>query len=273
MKIEAKIIADSISVCDKRITTVQCCYHRFIHSELMTHRAFSRNAMSSRAVPFSKMLEQVDTDPAMPIHWGKNQPGMQAREELEGKAKANAIENWKQAAVYAADTAEYLSADGVHKQIVNRILEPFQWMHTLITATEWQNFFDLRIHPDAQPEINALACAIRDAMQASTPTERLEYEWHLPYVSDDERELNTIDKLRKISAARCARVSYLKHDGTAPNTDEDLKLFERLAGGKPIHASPLEHQATPLNEAVFQSRNFRGWLQFREMYEANGKIM
>ena len=271
MKIEAKIIADSISTAGKRITTMQLCYPRFIHSEFMTHRMFSRNAMSSRAVPVAKMIEQVRNDPAMPIHWGKNQPGMQAHEELKGKSKSNAIENWKQAAVYAAETAVYLSADGAHKQIVNRILEPFQWMHTVVTATEWDNFFELRCHPDAQPEINALACAMRDAMQASTPTERLEYEWHLPYVSDDERELNTTDKLRKISAARCARVSYLKHDGTAPNTDEDLKLFERLAGGKPIHASPLEHQATPMT--AYRSRNFIGWLQFREVYEDNGGNM
>lgn len=272
MKIEAKIIADSISTAGKRITTMQLCYPRFIHSEFMTHRMFSRNAMSSRAVPVAKMIEQVRNDPAMPIHWGKNQPGMQAHEELKGKAKSNAIENWKQAAVYAADTAEYLSADGAHKQIVNRILEPFQWMHTVVTATEWDNFFELRCHADAQPEIHALACAMRDAMKESSPTTRFDFVWHLPYVADEERERIAIDDLRKISAARCARVSYLKHDGAAPNIEDDLKLFERLAGGKPIHASPLEHQAVPLPKATDRSRNFCGWLQFREMYENKGKI-
>ena len=209
MKIEAKIIADSISTAGKRITTMQLCYPRFIHSEFMTHRMFSRNAMSSRAVPVAKMIEQVRSNPAMPIHWGTNQPGMQASAVLSNEMDARLGTSprqyvktlWEHVAEDAANIAERMAQLGAHKQIVNRILEPFQWMHTVVTATEWDNFFELRCHPDAQPEINALACAMRDAMQASTPTERLEYEWHLPYVSDDERELNTTDKLRKISAA------------------------------------------------------------------------
>ena len=132
----------------------------------MTHRVFSRNAGSSRARPSAKIIEQVVNEPWGPIHWGKNQPGMQAREELEGKAKANAIENWKQAAVYAADTAEYLSADGVHKQIVNRMLEPFSHIKVVCTATEYDNFFYLRCHPDAQPEIQKLLLREREAVGA-----------------------------------------------------------------------------------------------------------
>lgn len=270
-KISAKIIADSTTEGGARITTLQLCYPRFIHSEFMTHRAFSRSAMSSRAVPVAKMIEQVRSNPAMPIHWGKNQPGMQAHEELEGKAKANAIENWKQAAVYAADTAEYLSADGAHKQIVNRILEPFQWMHTLVTATEWQNFFDLRCHPDAQPEMQALAYEILHAMQNSVPNLlTMSASWHschLPYIRAAEYDGSAAHDLRRVSAARCARVSYLNHDGTEPSIPKDLELFDKLAGSAPIHASPLEHVAEPLGDPLEWSRNFRGWKQFRETWE------
>lgn len=270
MKIEAKIIADSISEAGARITTVQCCYPRFIHSELMTHRAFSRNAMSSRAVPLSKMIEQVDTDPAMPVHWGKNQPGMQAREELDETAKKAAKYLWGTAARKAADMADEMAALGLHKQVANRILEPFQWMHTLITATEWQNFFDLRCHSDAQPEMQALAYAIYRTMQASTPRVLGVGDWHLPYVSVGEQNDSYITDLRKVSAARCARVSYLRHDGVVPRLQDDLDLFERLAGSAPIHASPLEHQATPMPDPLGASRNFRGWRQFREAFESGG---
>lgn len=267
MQIEAKIIADSISEAGARITTVQACYPRFFHSEVMTHRVFSRNAMSSRAVPLSKMIEQVDTDPAMPIHWGKNQSGMQAREELEDDAKEHAKALWLKAAKSAANVADEMAALGLHKQVANRILEPFQWMHTLITSTEWQNFFDLRCHPDAQPEMQALAYAIYRTMQASTPRVLGVGDWHLPYVSAGEQNNSYITDLRKVSAARCARVSFLRHDGAVPRLQDDLDLFVRLAGGVPIHASPLEHVATPLPDPLEASRNFRGWEQFRASFE------
>ena len=81
-QMEVKVIADSISESGKRITTFQLKYPRFIHSEVMTHRVFSRNASSSRAIPVKKMIEQVRNNPAMPIHWGANQSGMQAKNEL-----------------------------------------------------------------------------------------------------------------------------------------------------------------------------------------------
>lgn len=266
MEITAKVIADSISYAGARITTVQACYPRFVHSELMTHRSFSRSAMSSRAVPVAKMVEQVRSDPAAPVHWGKNRSGMQAREELAGTQLHQVKAGWMAAAGQAASMAEELAALGAHKQIVNRLLEPFQWMHTVITATEWQNFFDLRCHPDAQPEMQALAYAIHAAVQASTPHARRSDEWHLPYVTVGERDLSPLD-LRKASAARCARVSYLRHDGLRPSAEDDLALFERLAGSIPAHSSPLEHQARPCRSAAHKSRNFRGWEQFRAVWE------
>ena len=278
--IEAKVISDSISESGKRITTMQVKFNRFVLSEFNTHRVFSRNFSSSRAIPTKKLLEQVRNDPAMPVHWGKNQAGMQAFEELTGDSKQNAITRWKIAAKLAADQAEILAEHGAHKQIVNRIIEPFIWANGIVTSTEWDNFFKLRDHEDAQPEIHELAIRMREAMVASTPRLLKFGEWHLPYISEDERndgffkiEANK-NMLKKISAARCCRVSYLKHDGDVPDINDDLALFQRLAGAVPLHASPLEHQATPDAPHPYETwsnrelhGNLVGWIQYRKLWE------
>jgi thymidylate synthase ThyX len=273
MTITAKIIEDSISMIDgKRITTMQLTYPRFIHAEFMTHRMFSRNASSSRAIPVAKMIDQVRTNPAMPIHWGKNQPGMQANEQLCERDLNRAKNMWMDAAQQAADIAEQMNALGLHKQVANRILEPFQHIHVVVTATEFDNFFELRCHKDAQPEIQALAVEMSDCMMGSTPNDLSVGEWHLPYVNSYERENFDIVTLRKMSAARCARVSYLTHDGNHPDIVKDLQLYDQLITSKPMHASPIEHQATPM-PLVFnpnqnrQSGNFVGWVQFRKLIE------
>lgn len=272
--ITAKVIEDSVAKGNGvRLTTLQLQYPRFIHAEFMTHRVFSRNASSSRAIPVAKVIEQVRNDPAMPIHWGKNQPGMQANEELQGDEREQVIRQWKIAAERAADSANIMNMLGVHKQVANRILEPFQYMHVIVTATEWLNFFDLRAHPDAQPEIHALALTMRAAFDQSKPTMLREDEWHMPYVTRQERLENygNVDLLLKISAARCARVSYLTHDGQTPSIEKDVALYDRLVGSVPLHASPIEHQATPMvgkGSAELWSGNFRGWLQHRKMVES-----
>lgn len=267
--LEVKIIADSISEAGKRITTFQLKYPRWIHAELLTHRVFSRNASSSRAIPVTKMIEQVRMNPAMPIHWGKNQSGMQAKEELDGLTLAAVKSNWSKSATQASDTAERMAELGAHKQIINRILEPFQHIHVVLTATEFNNFFELRIHEDAQPEIYALALTMKQDMDNSEPELLKVGEWHLPYVEDDDYDvIFDWSLLCKISAARCCRVSYLKHDGTNPSIEDDLALFERLVGSAPLHASPLEHQATPENEyEPLPKSNLQGWAQYRKIYE------
>ena len=233
--IEAKVVLDSISDAGARITTLQLKYPRFIHSEFLTHRVFSRNSSSSRAIPISKMIDQVRTDPAMPVEWGSNQPGMQAGEEVGDIDGAELA--WRFAAQEAANRAETLDHLGLHKQIVNRVLEPYQWMHTIVTATEWDNFFKLRDHAAAQPEIAALARSMRTAMQLSAPTLRTE---HLPYIKENEAQLPLATQ-HLISAARCARVSYLNHDGSNPDMQRDLELAIKL--GQAGHMSPFEHQA------------------------------
>jgi hypothetical protein len=262
------------------IHTVQLRYPRFIHSELMTHRAFSRNAASSRAIPVAKMITQVRNDPAMPIHWGANQPGMQAHQELDGDTRLGAIAEWKRAARSAADYAEELNVLGTHKQIANRILEPFQFMNTIVTATEWSNFFDLRAHPDAQPEFQELAYAIHALLtfaceEPGASVHRVSGDsfnwhdvdrWHLPYVEQSERMSYQLPVLLAISAARCARVSYLTHDGEKPNVWNDIQLFLRLVGSEPLHASPIEHQGCPTKNPHERSANFLGWQQFRPAF-------
>lgn len=267
--IEAKVIADSVSFTEKRITTLQLVYPRFIHAEFMTHRVFSRNASSSRAIPVAKMIEMVKNTPAMPIHWGANQPGMQADNEITNIDAAKGM--WLEAAKQAASIATVMNDMGIHKQVVNRILEPFQHIHVVVTATEFDNFFLLRDHKDAQPEIQALARSMNIAMAMSTPKTLMMGEWHLPYVSDEEvlerKSNNAFSDLMKMSAARCARVSYMKHDGGKPSLEDDIKLYERLVVSQPPHMSPIEHQATPCLDKDAYSGNFKGWIQYRKQFE------
>lgn len=274
--ITANIIADSVvRQHGKRILTFELQYPRFIHSEVMTHRVFSRNAMSSRAVPVAKMIEQVRTNPAAPLKFMKNKPGMQSTEDFTEEEHASVVGTWLDAADSAAQWAEQLLTANVHKQFANRLLEPFQWMRTIVTATEWDNFFDLRCHPDAQPEFQALAMRMRNQMKESKPVSRdvghqnSEDSWHLPYVTLSERTNFKVGVLPKISAARCARVSYLTHDGEKPDIDKDLELYERLVGADPKHASPIEHQAFPHKGKGDCSGNFVGWVQYRHLDKFN----
>lgn len=274
--IEAKVIADSITESGDRITTLQVKFHRFILAEFNTHRVFSRNFSSSRAIPTKKLLEQVRNNPAMPVHWGMNQPGMQAETDLQGRSKQVAVELWRKAAQDAATLAQSMADIGLHKQVVNRIIEPFLWVTGIVTSTEWDNWDQLRRHKDAQPEIHQLACRIHEARSSSVPIELSGGQWHLPYITEGEQHTVYFDNhehdytLQKISAARCCRVSYLKHDQTVPSVEEDLALFDRLAGSVPIHASPLEHQASPLysHKDSHLQGNFKGWIQFRKLFES-----
>lgn len=281
--ITAKIIEDSISFAGKRITTMEITFPRFILPEFNTHRVFSRNFSSSRAIPTKKMIDMVRTAPATPIHWGKNQPGMQANNELPEYVQGLAKAHWNAAAIQAANVAEGMLELGLHKQVVNRVLEPFIMAKGIVTATDFDNWFELRAHPDAQPEIQELALQMKGAMLASFPKELSVLEWHLPYVTEAERAdryfSDKAELLRQISAARCCRVSYLKHDGSAASISDDLALCEKLIGAKPLHASPFEHQATPdiivpgnrMEMARWKSPelhgNFTGWIQYRKEIE------
>jgi thymidylate synthase ThyX len=252
---------------------------RIVLAEFNTHRVFSRNSASSRAIPVEKMIERVQTDPFIPLYWGKNQKGMQSGEELSEEEQGRARNAWLIARDRAVEQALCMVRRGVHKQITNRLLEPFLWHTVIVTATEWSNFFAQRCHPDAMPEMRLTAEAMRHAMEASTPRP-LDYgRWHRPYLLFEQQsitELSSVDRplkdtaeANKVSVARCARVSYLQHDGTR-SVDKDLELFERLTTGG--HWSPFEHVARPINDVAPESTqeyagwsgNFRGWHQFRK---------
>lgn len=294
MTIKAKIIADSISPEGKRITSVEAYYPRFIHSEVMTHKKLSRNASSSRAIPVKRMIEMLRADPAMPEYWGSNKPGMQAGEELTFLMREYAEDTWINAMENSIAAAEKMIEYGLHKQIANRILEPWAHMRTLLTATCWNNTFALRRHADAQPEFKILADAIHEAMEDSTPKELGVGEWHLPYVEEEDfgaayfvlkqtgavniHDERIYELLKKVSVARCARVSYMTTEGEPSTIEKDLILYDRLVGSSPLHASPAEHQATPddwvgpnvVSPFGMYARpelhgNLVGWKQLRKM--------
>lgn len=266
--IEAKIVADSLAPSGVRLTTFVLTYPRFIHSEFMTHRVFSRNASSSRAIPVKKQIQMVVDNPAIPLAFTKNKAGMQGGEALDGAAHEEAVKTWLRAREEAVFYASKLADLEVHKQYANRILEPWAHITVVCTATDWDNFFALRRHEAAQPEIHALADLMYDQYVLNRPTPRVEHDWHLPFVTSEERFLHRGHNFEKtavrMSVARCARVSYLNHEGKVPSLEEDLKLYDRLLGSVPIHASPAEHQAIAHGDENFRSGNFRGWQQYRK---------
>lgn len=297
MGFDAKILADSVSPAEHRLTTLEVTFPRFVLAEFNTHRVFSRNSASSRAVPVVKQLRRVLEEPYVPIEFGSNQPGMQAGPALSGDAESVARREWLRArddAVRHAlgllsnpelvarheDLGQCLEAIepriksaaeeenwlNVHKQVVNRLLEPFMWHTVIVTATDWDNFWNLRCHPDAQPEIRRVAELMRTAMEASEPDAVGHGEWHLPLVDAAERvEVEEVETLIKISAGRCARVSYLTHAGVRDHS-ADIGLHDRLVSSG--HMSPLEHPARPLSPAELAesewSGNFRGWKAARK---------
>lgn len=272
MTYEVKVIAHSSGKGVPDIFTLQCTYPRYIHAEVMTHRVFSRNASSSRAIPTAKLIENSLSNMVYPIEWGKNQAGMQASNEVlnkEDEAKAKAI--WLDMAKYCANGVKQLSELGLHKQWANRPLEWFGTITTLITSTEWDNWKELRNHDMAQPEIRNLARLQIEAMENSEPEFLVPGEWHLPYVLPEEVSQYNNELLLKLSTARCARVSYLTQEGTTPSIEKDLALYDRLVGSEPLHASPCEHQASPNKPDTF-SGNLRGWFQHRKLLERHGNL-
>ena len=331
-KIAAKIVADSISPQGHRITSFILTYPRFIHSELMTHRVFSRNSASSRAIPFEKMVKMVEEYPFIPIAWQFDHKGMQGNEYVTEESDYGGIEarnqSWLQARDFAIQQARDLNSMDTTKQLCNRLLEPFMWHTTLVTATELSNFFELRCPKyygkfkswkdasnkggatyetpfefrinDSQSEIHiqALAEAMWDAMNESTPKELKSGEWHIPFGDNIEPEgiidlhykLNNIprdnaiivhstDYKVKIATARCARLSYMTFDREI-DYEKDISLHDQLL--KSGHFSPFEHCARAMSDFEYNDafdkqengklslgwcNNFRGWVQYRYLVE------
>jgi thymidylate synthase ThyX len=302
MGFEAKVLADSISPAGHRLTTLEATFPRFVLAEFNTHRLFSRNSASSRAIPVAKQLRRLLDDPYVPIEFGSNQPGMQAGPALGGAARDAAEAEWLKArddavrhvlglmtspeivAGYEDLEACLTDAEGslknppsewlnVHKQVANRLLEPFMWHTVIVSSTTWENFWNLRCHPDAQPEIRLIATKMREAVEGSQPSRLEPDEWHLPLVNEaDREEAASHEELVKVSVGRCARVSYLTHAGTR-DLSADVTLYDRLLESG--HMSPMEHVARPMTPAELEdgewSGNFQGWLAHRKLIpgEAN----
>lgn len=307
---KAVVLADSISPQGIRLTTMEVTMHRFVLAEFNTHRVFSRNSASSRAIPGRLQRERVLTVPAEPLAWPSKQSGMQGGEEVMSSDAIRAGMYWRKAAMQAATVASQLDDLGIHKSVTNRLLEPFLMQTVIVSSTEWDGFFAQRDSELAQPEIAVPARLMREAYEESTP-KNFELEqrynlpmWHLPLI-DDQTHAELIERVAadtgiiigtgnspeyyelatKVSAARCARVSYLTHDGTR-DIDKDLELYERLVTADPPHWSPLEHVATPCptvedktvnrftQQRVTSTRvhvgsqhkgNFTGWDQLRHL--------
>ena len=266
--ITAAIICDShVSTLDPqqpgaRLTTFEITYPRYIHAEVMTHRIFSRNAQSSRAIPVEKRLKRVRENPVVPIRWGANQKGMQASmDDVKEPGMCEYV--WNQAAKNAEQSACNLLGENLHKQWVNRLLEPFDTITTILTGTYWNNFFALRCHKDAQPEFQWLAWKMADLyFTGDLPKPLKPGQLHVPYLKPDESSDDVTDLKR--SVARCARVSYLNHDQTVPDTAKDCALHDRLLVDG--HMSPFEHQAWAgdSDDAKLGGNFGPSWRQYRK---------
>ncbi len=245
-QIYAKVIADSVYEDGRRLTTLEVCFHRFVLAEFNTHRILSKNSASSRAIPVWKQIAKVRENPAIPIVFPAEQKGMQGGQTLSEDAHLAAEATWRTAAKKAAGIAEDLVAQGVHKSVTNRVLEPFLMHTAVITGTSFENFFAQRVSPLAQPEIREVATAMKFVMDHSEPQILEKGQWHLPYIDAEtaDQHQDDVDVLTKRSAARCARVSYLTHDGQK-SLEADTALWDTLTTSEPPHWSPLEHVATP----------------------------
>lgn len=276
--IDATILADSVNPKGSRLTTFLLHYPRPFLAEINTHRAFSRNAASSRAVPTKKMIERVEKDPYIPITFHADSRGMQARSPLTEALEEEARALWGDARDNALAYTRHLDKIGVHKSYMNRLLEPFMHIDQIVTTAEpgLRNFFKQRLAVDedgiplAQPEVYALATVMLDAYEQSEPTPLRWGGWHIPY-SDWKGEDNDAvawfklsrEDQRRIAVARCARVSYFNHDGAISHED-DFALFKRLKAQE--HWSPFEHSAEASEDPRADGRNFgAGWWQYRAM--------
>jgi hypothetical protein len=255
-----------------RLTTVELTYPLVVHAEFMTHRAFSRNAASARAIPTARVIKAVEENPFIPIHWGAAQKGMQAFEEVHPEVQEECRKDWLASRDHALDMARSLMKRGVHKQIANRLLAPFQWITVVASGTSdaWANFFHLRCHKMAEPHMQMLALTAREVYSTSRPELGPAGWWHLPYVTDVERTTHEDALfLAKVSASRCARISYLTRSDVR-TISEDIALYERLVGGSRVHASALEHPAkvvrSQVNRPSWMRANFEPpWQQLRKM--------
>lgn len=275
----AKIIEDNLSPSGIRITSFEITYPRIIMAEINTHRVLAKSSASSRAIPVADKIKDVMARPFVPRVFGKNKSGMQATEDLTGEDAKKARDLWMAGLNGALMVAREMSETKVHKQLANRILEPYSYVTTVITGTEWDNFYKLRNSKEAQPEFEELASLMQEAYKKHVPYAQERY--HLPYVTVEERQAQEdVMKLFHVSAARCARVSYKSlKTGRASTFDDDMELCNKLITAG--HMSPFDHpgcaddilrydeNGKPVWAAPHLHRHFYGWSPYRTCLEGD----
>jgi thymidylate synthase ThyX len=295
MKIESKLILTSKNrVTGVNLYTFVLTYPRVILAEVNTHRMLSRNTASSRAIPSKKQRERVLENPFVPVTIGQNQKGMQAGKELDGWRRFAAIKTWELARYPMVAASWVLDKLGAHKQVVNRIVEPWTFTQQVVTCTDLKNVFKLRDHKDAEPHFQIIAaqmhkqvqyvealfntvnfdsrnpdgtaCAL-DRVNPPLGVFRVQMlrpgDWHMPFI-DESESYNDIESLKQVSTARCARVSYfLPESGKRSDMERDIELCTRLSSSG--HWSPFEHVATPVLDTGYVG-NFRSWKQYRKEF-------
>lgn len=284
---------------ENKIMTVNVKYGLIVHAEFLRHRMLSRGVKSNRAIPMSVIRKEVIEDPYVPVWFGSAQKGMVADKEVSNKFLARQL--WLKAR-YLACGAHWLAEKiGAHKEWANRLLNPWQWVRETVTATEWDNLYNLRIHKDAQKDVREIVNLVYQLSTSCEPEPLKKGQLHVPYVKrvfneqhdvtyvDNDGEVLTPEQAMKASAARCARSSYDKHDGTKVTLSSDIKLYNMLIESDPKHSSPVEHQGFPMelpyNEhwmidgsngwvdgvthvdkaGNYWSGNFKGWIQHRQL--------
>lgn len=288
MSYACKILADSLNPIGHRLTTFEVTFPRFILAELNTHRMLSRNSASSRAIPTESMIERVTVNPFVPEFNGRVK-GMGVGEALDPSAQASAVRAWLRARSEAVRAARGLLH--VDKSRANRLLEPFMWHTAIVSATEWENFWQLRDHEAAQPEFRKVASMMRCAQAVNTPSELGWGEWHLPLVFREDFVGENPERFAaEVSAGRCGRVSYDRQHDSEHRQDSAGRWYKMADSG---HWSPGEHparsftreewacvvdrqraerrvRASEVDEAAIDAMefvgNYRGFVQLRKHY-------
>lgn len=294
----------SVEATYPRFIHAEIMTHRDRNRNAASSRAipWKRKKKDSDELVHNCMYQMVISDPVIPMFLGAEQKGMQSGDELASPAREDAIASILRMRDFCLKECDYLSSLGLHKSIVNRYVEPWMWITVLMTSTNWKNFFRLRYHPAAEKHFQHIAAMIKEQIDRSVPRELNDGQWHLPYVTkmDDDKsywcgkegieilqavhenrievpdyvkesyELKhnfAIDVLKRVSAGRSARLSYLTHDGVR-DWSEDMKLCKQLIERTDdvLHATPLENVARASADKNLRSGPFRGWFQFRKEF-------
>lgn len=264
----AEMVCDSVSPhTGRRITSAVVRLPRIVLAELNTHAALAKNSASSRAIPTATFRQRVLANPYIPWRWPINGKGMVPKEYAAPDSWRSRFATfaWKGGLVVASLAHRLLERIGVHKEIANRLLEPWMWTEVLVTATDWDGFFAQRCHPAAADGVRAAATVLRALLETHQPTETT---LHLPYVQ--KHEDGDMRTLFMASARRCRRVSYMRQ-GVVVSLEEDAAAGAEGLLENPPHLSPYEHAAMALPTNDRHAKFSGGWKSGRHIFGEDWK--